>query len=61
MTDNATDWPPEAGPTRIGALIPSARVEVWDDAAHGLYHTHAERVNNLVIKTWYEACSKPVA
>lgn len=52
LADAVTDWPPEAGPLRIAEIIPDAEVQVWSKAAHGLYHTHAERVNEVILKVY---------
>lgn len=51
----SSDRPPEAGLLKIKDFIPAADIQVWDGAAHGLYWTRAERVNELILGVWTKA------
>lgn len=36
-------------PLRIARLVPNPNVQLWEKAAQGLYYTHAEQVNALIV------------
>jgi pimeloyl-ACP methyl ester carboxylesterase len=55
--DNDLQAPLSICGARTAALVPEATLEVYENAAHGLFVTHAERLNHD-IQTFVQALSR---